>query len=99
MTYDSSKKDDSSTAPVVKINKVSRENNENAIFNNSSRKKTLILGDLVVKHFENWHLNKQMKYKSLPAATSKVMKYHLKCTVCKLKKALFNDCLRVSKVP
>ena len=48
----------------------------------TSRKKTLILGDSIVKNIEVWRLNKRMKssvaVKSIPGATTKGMKHHIK---------------------
>ena len=48
----------------------------------TSRKKTLILGDSIVKNIEVWRLNKRMKssvaVKSIPGATTKGMKRHMK---------------------
>ena len=46
------------------------------------RKKTLILGDSIVKNIEEWRLNKRMKssvaVKSISSATTKGMKHHMK---------------------
>ena len=48
----------------------------------TSRKKTLILGDSIVKNIEEWRLNKRMKssvaVKSISGATTKGMKHHMK---------------------
>ena len=48
----------------------------------TSIKKTLILGDSIVKNIEEWRLNKRMKssvaVKSISGATTKGMKHHMK---------------------
>ena len=48
----------------------------------TSQKKTLILGDSIVKNIEVWRLNKRMKssvaVKSIPGVTTKGMKHHMK---------------------
>ena len=48
----------------------------------TNRKKTLIVGDSIVKNIEGWRLNKIMKssvaVKSIPDATTKGMKHHIK---------------------
>ena len=48
----------------------------------TTRKKTLIVGDLIVKSIEEWRLNKRMKssvaVKSIPDATTKGLKHHIK---------------------
>ena len=45
-------------------------------------KKTLIVGDSIVKNIEGWRLNKGIKFsvavKSIPGATTKGMKHHIK---------------------
>ena len=45
-------------------------------------KKTLIVGDSIVKNIEGWRLNKRIKFsvavKSIPGATTKGIKYHIK---------------------
>ena len=45
-------------------------------------KKTLIVGDSIVKNIEGWRLNKRIKFfvavKSIPGATTKGMKHHIK---------------------
>ena len=45
-------------------------------------KKTLIVGDSIVKNVEGWRLNKRIKFsvavKSIPGATTKGMKHHIK---------------------
>ena len=47
-----------------------------------NRKKTLIVGDSIVKNIEGWKLSKRMKssgaVKSIPGATTKGMKHHIK---------------------
>ena len=49
---------------------------------NTNRKKTLIVGDSIVKNIKGWRLNKRMKssaaVKSIPGATTKGMKHHIK---------------------
>ena len=48
----------------------------------TNRKKTLIVGDLIVKNVKGWRLNKRMKssvaVKSIPGSTEKGMKHHIK---------------------
>ena len=48
----------------------------------TNRKKTHIVGDSIVKNIEGWRLNKRMKssfaVKSIPGATTKGMKHHIK---------------------
>ena len=48
----------------------------------ANRKKTLIVGDLIVKNVDGWRFNKRMKssdaVKSIPGATTKGMKNHIK---------------------
>ena len=48
----------------------------------TNRKKTLIVGDSIVKNIEGWKLSKRMKssgaVKSIPGATTKGMKHHIK---------------------
>ena len=48
----------------------------------TNRKKTLIVGDSIIKNIEGWRLNKRMKssvaVKSIPGATTKGMKHHIK---------------------
>ena len=48
----------------------------------TNRKKTLIVGDLIVKNVDGWRFSKRMKLsvavKSIPGATTKVMKNHIK---------------------
>ena len=48
----------------------------------ANRKKTLIVGDLIVKNVDGWRFNKRMKssvaIKSIPGATTKGMKNHIK---------------------
>ena len=48
----------------------------------TNRKKTLIVGDSIVKNIEGWRLSKRMKssvpVKSIPGATTKGMKHHIK---------------------
>ena len=48
----------------------------------TNRKKTLIVGDSIAKNIEGWRLNKRMKssvaVKSIPGATTKGMKHHIK---------------------
>ena len=48
----------------------------------TNRKKTLIVGDSIIKNIEGWRLNKRMKssvaVKSIPCATTKGMKNHIK---------------------
>ena len=45
-------------------------------------KKTLIVGDSIVKNIEGWRLNKGIKFsvavKSIPGATTKGMEHHIK---------------------
>ena len=45
-------------------------------------KKTLIVGDSIVKNIEGWRLNKRIKFsvavKSIPGATTKGIKHHIK---------------------
>ena len=45
-------------------------------------KKTLIVGDSILKNIEGWRLNKRIKFsvavKSIPGATTKGMKPHIK---------------------
>ena len=78
-----------STEPINIIvnytgNKSSNLNNtvtsQNKVVTN--RKKALIKGDSIVKNIERWRLNKRMKsfvaVKSIPGATTKGMKYHIK---------------------
>ena len=47
-----------------------------------NRKKTLIVGDSIAKNIEGWRLTKRMKssvaVKSIPGATTKGMKHHIK---------------------
>ena len=66
----------------MKVNKVNWKNNGNPMSSNPPRKKTLILGNSIVKHVEGWRLNKRMRstvsVKSIPGATSKAMKYYFK---------------------
>ena len=49
----------------------------------TNRKKTLIVGDSIIKNIEGWRLNKRMKasvaIKSIPGATTKGMKHHIGC--------------------
>ena len=46
------------------------------------KKKTLIAGDSIVKHFDGWRLNKRMRstvsLRSIPRATTKGMIHHVK---------------------
>ena len=78
-----------STEPINIIvnytgNKSSNLNNtvtsQNKVVTN--RKKALIKGDSIVKNIERWRLSKRMKsfvaVKSIPGATTKGMKYHIK---------------------
>ena len=48
----------------------------------TNRKKTLIVGDSIVKNIERWRLDKRMKssvaVKSIPVATTKGIKHHIK---------------------
>ena len=48
----------------------------------TNQKKTLTVGDSIVKNIEGWRLNKRMKssdaVKSIPGATTKGMKHHIK---------------------
>ena len=48
----------------------------------NNRKRTLIIGDSIVKNIEGWRLNKRMKIsvhvKSIPGATTKGMKHHVR---------------------
>ena len=48
----------------------------------NNRKRTLIIGDSIVKNIEGWRLNKRMKstvhVKSIPGATTKGMKHHVR---------------------
>ena len=48
----------------------------------TNRKKTLIVGDLILKNIDGWRFNKRMKssvaVKSIPGATTKGMKHHIK---------------------
>ena len=48
----------------------------------TNRKKTIIVGDSIAKDIEGWRLNKRMKspvaVKSIPGATTKSMKHHIK---------------------
>ena len=48
----------------------------------TNRKNTLIVGDSIIKNIEGWRLNKRMKssvaVKSIPCATTKGMKNHIK---------------------
>ena len=48
----------------------------------TNRKKTLIVGDSIIKNIEGWRLNKRMKssvaVKSIPGATTKGIKHHIK---------------------
>ena len=59
-----------------------QKNNQNLRSDNPQRKKTLILGDSIVKHVEGWRLNKRMKsavsVRCIPGATTNAMKHHLK---------------------
>ena len=61
---------------------VNQKNNQNIRSDNPQRKKTLILGDSIVKHVEGWRLNKRMKsavsVRCIPGATTNAMKHHLK---------------------
>ena len=56
--------------PLLKLNK------ENL------KKKTLIIGDSIVKHIDGWRLNKRMRstvsVRSIPGATTKGMIHHVK---------------------
>ena len=48
----------------------------------TNRKKSLIVGDSIVKNMEGWRLTKRMRssaaVKSIPGATTKGMKHHIK---------------------
>ena len=48
----------------------------------NNRKRTLIIGDTILKNVEGWRLNKRMKstvhVKSIPGATTKGMKHHVR---------------------
>ena len=48
----------------------------------TNQKKTLNVGDSIVKNTEGWRLNKRMKFsvavKSIPGATTKGVKHHIK---------------------
>ena len=48
----------------------------------NNRKRTLIIGDSIVENIEGWRFNKKMKstvhLKSIPGATTKVMKHHVR---------------------
>ena len=48
----------------------------------ANQKKTLTVGDSIVKNIEGWRLNKRMKFsvavKSIPGATTKGEKHHIK---------------------
>ena len=48
----------------------------------NNRKRTLIMGDSIMKNIEGWRLNKRMKFivhvKSIPCAKTKGMKHHVK---------------------
>ena len=48
----------------------------------ANQKKTLIVGDSIVKNTEGWRLNKRMKFsvavKSIPGARTKGEKHHIK---------------------
>ena len=56
--------------------------NQDLRSNIPQKKKTLILGDSIVKHVEGWRLNKRMKstvsIRCIPGATTNFMKLHLK---------------------
>ena len=59
-----------------------QKNNQDLRSDNPQRKKTLILGDSIVKHVEGWRLNKRMKsavfVRCIPETTTNAMKHHLK---------------------
>ena len=48
----------------------------------TNRKRTLIVGDLIMKNIDGWRFNKRMKssvaVRSIPGATTKGMKHHIK---------------------
>ena len=50
--------------------------------NTNNRKRTLIIGDSIVKNIGGWRLNKRMKstvhVKSIPGATTKCMKHRVR---------------------
>ena len=62
--------------------KLNKKNNQDLSSDNDQKKKTLILGDSIVKHVEAWRLNKRMKstvtVRCIPGATTNAMKHHLK---------------------
>ena len=57
------------------------KNNQDLTSNIPQRKKTLILGDSILKQIDSWRLNNRMKstvsVRCIPGATADVMKHHL----------------------
>ena len=81
-SYESPKTDGKSIILDEIKSQANQKNNQNLRSDNPQKKKTLILGDSIVKHVESWRLNKRMKsdvsVRCIPGTTTNAMKHHLK---------------------